>query len=46
MQVLHNTVGGGVSDFQEKSVTNVYGSTLLALRLGVRVSNFQEKSVT
>ena len=45
-----NAVGvGGVSAFSEKSVTNVYGSTLLALR-GVgwgRVGvPYQEKNVT
>ena len=39
-------VGGGrVSDFPEKYVTKMYGSTLLALRGGGWVSNFQEKSV-
>ena len=31
--MLRNAVGGGrVSDFPEKSVTKMYGSTLLALR--------------
>ena len=35
---------GGVS-FHEKSVTKMYGSTLLALRGGGWGSNFQEKSV-
>ena len=31
--MLRNAVGGGsVSDFAEKSVTKIYGSTLLALR--------------
>ena len=38
-------VGGGVSDFTEKSVAKMYGSTLLALRGGGWGSNFQEKSV-
>ena len=33
--MLRNTVGGGrVSDYPEKSVTNMYGSTLLPLRGG------------
>ena len=42
--MLHNAVGGGrVSDFPKKSVTKMYGSTLLALRGGwVRVE-FPEK---
>ena len=31
IQVLRNAVGMGVSAFPEKSVTKVYGSTLLAL---------------
>ena len=32
IQVLCNAVGGGrVSDFLEKSVTKMYGSTVLAL---------------
>ena len=32
---VRNAVGGGkVSDFPEKSVTKMYGSTLLALRGG------------
>ena len=45
--MLRNAVGGGgVSAFPEKSVTKVYGSTLLALRGGGWGSNFQEKSVT
>ena len=35
----------GVSAFTEKSVTKMYGSTLLALREGEWGSNFQEKSV-
>ena len=45
IRVLRNAVGGGrVSDFPEKSVTKMYGSTLLALRVGTRwVSNFQQK---
>ena len=39
--------GGGVSNFPEKNVTNVYkGSTLLALRGGGSVSNFPKKRVT
>ena len=46
IQVLRNALGGGrVSDFLGKSVTKMYGSTLLALRGGGWVSNFQEKSV-
>ena len=45
--MLLNTEGGGrVSDFPEKSVTKMYGSTLLGLRGGGRVSNVQEKSIT
>ena len=44
--MLHNAIGGGkVSDFPEKSVTKMYGSTLLALRGGVGVK-FPEKSIT
>ena len=46
--MLRNAVGGGwggVSAFTEKSVTKMYGSTLLALRGGGWGSNFQEKSV-
>ena len=44
--MLRNAVGGGrMSDFPEKSVTKMYGSTLLALRGGGWVSNFQNKSV-
>ena len=32
-QVLRNAVGGGrVSDFLEKNITKMFGSTLLALR--------------
>ena len=47
IQVLRNAVGGGwVSAFLEKSVTEVYGSTLLALRGGGWGSNSQVKSVT
>ena len=34
--------GGRMSDFPEKSVTKMYGSTLLALRGG---SNFQKKAL-
>ena len=42
--MLRNAVGGGVvSAFTEKSVTKMYGSTLLALRGGGWGSNFQEK---
>ena len=37
--------GGGGSAFPEKSVTKVYGSTLLALRGGGWGSNFQEKAL-
>ena len=46
--MLSNAVrgGGGGSAFPEKSVTKVYGSTLLALRWGGWGSNLQEKSVT
>ena len=45
--MIRNAVGGGggVSAFTEKSVTKMYGSTLLALRGGGWGSNFQEKSV-
>ena len=44
-QVLRNAVGGGrLSDFPEKSVTKMYGSTLLALRGGGWRSNVQKKS--
>ena len=39
-------MGWGVSTFPGKSVTNVYGSMLLALRGGGWGSNFQTKSVT
>ena len=49
IQVLRNAVGGGgggVSAFQKKSVTEVYGSTLLALRGGGWGSIFEEKSIT
>ena len=43
--MLRNAVGGGrVSDFPEKCVTKIYGSTLLALRGGGWVSNFQKKN--
>ena len=35
--MLRNAVGGGrVSDFPEKMVAKVYGSTLLVLRWGLR----------
>ena len=45
--MLRNALlGGGVSDFPEKSVTKVFASTLLALRGGGWVSNVQENSVT
>ena len=45
--MLHNAVGGGrVSDFLGgKSVTKMYGSTLLALRGGGWGSNFQKKAL-
>ena len=50
IQVLCNAVvvggGGWLSAFPGKSVTKVYGSTLLALWGGGQGSNFQEKSVT
>ena len=39
-------VGGWLSAFLEKSVTEVYGSTLLALRGGGSGSDSQEKSVS
>ena len=46
IQVLHNAVEGGrVSDFPGKSVTTMYGSTVLALRGGGWVSNFQKKAL-
>ena len=45
IEVLRNAMGG-VSAFPEKSVTKVYGLTLLVLRGGGWGSNFQEKSVT
>ena len=42
IQVLRNAVGGGrVSDFPDKSITKMYGSTLLALQGWV--STFQKK---
>ena len=42
--MLHNAVlDGRVSDFFEKSVGKMYGSTLLALRGGRWVSNIQIK---
>ena len=41
--MLRNAGVEGVSAFPEKSVTKVYGSTLLALRGGEWGSNFQEK---
>ena len=45
--MLRNAVGDGrVSDFFEKSVGKMYGSTLLALRGGGWVSNIQKKSIT
>ena len=45
--MLRNAVGDGrVTDFPEKSVAKMYGSTLLALRGGDWVPNFQKKSVT
>ena len=44
--MLINAVGSGrVSDFHEKSVTKVYGSTLLPLREGGWVLNFQKKAL-
>ena len=46
IQVLRNADGGGVSTFPGKSVTKVYGPTLLALRGGGWGSNIQTKSVT
>ena len=36
----------GVSNFPEKGITEVYGSTLFVLRGGVWVSNILGKSVT
>ena len=45
--MLRNAVGvGPLSAFPEKSVTKVYGSTLLVLRGGGWGSNSLEKSVT
>ena len=45
--MLRNAVGGGrVSDFLEKCIRKMYGSTLLALRGGGWVSNFPKRSVT
>ena len=42
--MLSKAVGGGrVSDFPEKSITEMYGSTLLTLRGGGSMSNFQKK---
>ena len=42
--MLHNADRGwGVSNFPEKSVAKVHGSTLLALRAGGWVSNIHEK---
>ena len=50
IQALRNAIvgggGSGASNFQKKTVTKVYGSTLLALRGGGWVSNFRGKSVT
>ena len=47
IQVLRNAVGSGrVSDFPEKNVTKIYGSTLLALRGGGWGVDYQEKRVT
>ena len=46
IQVLRNAlVGGRVSDFPEKSVTKMYGSTLLALRGDGWVSNLRKKAL-
>ena len=45
VQVLLNAVGREVTDFPENSITEVYGSTLLALRGGGWVSNFQGKNI-
>ena len=42
--MLRNAVGGGVSASTEKSVTRVYGSTLLALR-GVGGGQISRKKV-
>ena len=45
--MLRKAVGGErVSDFPEKSVTKMYGSTLLALREGGWVSDFKKTTVT
>ena len=42
--MLHNAVGGGrVSDFPEKGVTKMYGSTLLALWRGWEGVAFPEE---
>ena len=44
--MLRNADGVGVSDFPEKSVTEVYGSMLFALRGGGWGSNFQKKALS
>ena len=41
--MLRNALAVGVSNFQKTSVTQVYGSTLLALRGGGWVSHFLRK---
>ena len=41
--MLRNAGGGRVSDFPEKSVTKMYGSTLLPLRKGWVGDKFPEK---
>ena len=43
IQVLRNLIG---DETFQKSISNVYGSTLLALRVGGLVSNFQKKHCT
>ena len=44
--MIRNAVGGGGCQLsRKKSVTKMYGSTLLALRGGGWGSNLQEKSV-
>ena len=45
IQVLRNTVGGGVSFFEKKHYEGVQFTVIIVTR-GGRGSNFQEKSVT
>ena len=46
IRVLRNAVGWGCQILLGKNITEVYGSTLLALREGEWVFNVQENSVT